>query len=86
MSIIGTAFPCDAPNDVLKKPHLQLESDGMTQNRFQYQFDFEIGYLIQSPCKTCERKETLPECAPTCRILDKIQSILVQAVSCTRRS
>jgi len=79
-------FPCDHPRDVLKKLNLQVESDGMTQKSFQYQFDFEIGYLIQSPCKTCDRKDTLPECAPTCSILDQIQAMLVQAVSCTRRS
>ncbi len=53
---------------------------------FKYQYDFEIGYLIKSPCKTCIQKKTLPKCAAQCNLLEKIQTILAEAVSCSRRN
>jgi hypothetical protein len=46
-------------------------------------FDFEIGYLVKSPCRECIYRENLPECSETCGILDKIQVILSKGVSCT---
>ncbi len=57
----------------------------MNEKRFQYKFDFEIGYLVKSPCKTCNLLKTFPKCADTCSLLDEIHSLLVEAVSCTRR-
>ncbi len=51
---------------------------------FTYKFDFEIGYLIKSPCKECER-EKFPDCSNDCNIIDKIQTILTESISCTRR-
>lgn len=53
---------------------------------YKYQFDFEIGYLVQSPCKRCCRQTDLPKCADGCRILDGIHTMLSTSVSCTRGS
>ena len=58
----------------------------MTKKPFKYKYDFEIGYLVKSPCKKCALKNTLPKCAPKCSLLDKIHTILSEAVSCTRRT
>ncbi len=58
----------------------------MTKKRFKYRYDFEIGYLVKSPCKKCVNNKTLPKCADNCSLLDKIQEILSEAVSCTRRT
>ena len=44
-------------------------------------FDFEIGYLIKSPCLTCENKSRLPICHTDCLILDKIQTMLARGIS-----
>ncbi|PIP38634.1 MAG: hypothetical protein COX19_11635 [Desulfobacterales bacterium CG23_combo_of_CG06-09_8_20_14_all_51_8] len=46
-------------------------------------FDFEIGYLVKSPCRECANRKDLPECSDTCGIIDKIQVILSKGVSCT---
>jgi len=53
---------------------------------FKYKYDFEIGYLIKSPCKQCILKKTFPKCAPKCGLLDKIHTALAETVSCTRRT
>jgi len=53
----------------------------MTTNRDK--FDFEIGLLIQSPCKRCEKKDQFPKCFAGCNILDNIRGILASGVSCT---
>ena len=44
-------------------------------------FDFEIGYLIKSPCLNCENKSELPKCHADCPILDKIQTTLARGSS-----
>jgi len=44
-------------------------------------FDFEVGYLTQSPCVNCEFREHLPQCHKDCIILDQIQTRLVRVVS-----
>ena len=50
-----------------------------------YRFDFEIGYLIKSPCRECEERSDLPVCADTCVTLGRIQAILSEGISSTRR-
>jgi len=50
----------------------------------RYRFDFEIGYLISSPCKECASRDDFPRCAETCKILDRIQTILSETISCSR--
>jgi hypothetical protein len=47
-------------------------------------FDFEIGYLIKSPCKTCITRYQFPGCIRSCDILDSIQNHLAQGISVTR--
>lgn len=47
-------------------------------------FDFEVGYLIQSPCKNCGRYVIFPRCIAECTLLDKIQNVLSAVVSSTK--
>jgi hypothetical protein len=47
-------------------------------------FDFEIGYLIKSPCKECHARTNFPACIDDCNVLDKIQTLLAQGISCSR--
>jgi hypothetical protein len=56
------------------------------KKKFKFKYDFEIGYLVKSPCKTCVRQKALPKCALKCSLLDKIHDTLSEAISCTRRS
>ena len=58
----------------------------MTKKPFRYKYDFEIGYLVKSPCKKCDQKKTFPKCAHKCILLDKIHTTLSEAISCTRRT
>lgn len=48
-----------------------------------FDFDFDIGHIIKSPCKDCPRQAELPGCAEKCAKIDKIQSILLGCVSCS---
>jgi hypothetical protein len=43
-------------------------------------FDFEIGYLVKSPCRDCGTREDLPECIQGCEILDQIQTVLADSI------
>ncbi len=43
-------------------------------------FDFEIGYLIKSPCKDCNTRKHLPECIEDCELLYQIQMILAYSI------
>jgi len=62
-----------------------LKLNVMTKKVFKYKYDFEIGYLIKSPCKKCIYQKTLPKCSDRCEILDKIHAVLAESVSCSRR-
>jgi hypothetical protein len=44
-------------------------------------FDFEIGTLVQSPCRGCAMRSLLPECCQRCDLLARIQSTLAGGVS-----
>ncbi len=46
-------------------------------------FDFEIGYLSESPCRRCIFRHKLPDCAETCSLVDKIRILLAKGISCT---
>ena len=52
----------------------------------QYRFDVEIGYLVSSPCRGCPRRDEFPQCAEACEMLDKIQTLLSETISCSRRT
>ena len=53
--------------------------------RINYRFDFEIGYLIKSPCRECQVRMNFPGCADTCITLNRIQAILSEGISSSRR-
>jgi hypothetical protein len=44
-------------------------------------FDFDLGYLVQSPCKGCSSYRIFPECMDNCKTLDRVQSMLCESVS-----
>ncbi len=44
-------------------------------------FDFDIGYLVKSPCRDCLTQGSLPDCIQGCEILDRIQTILADSIS-----
>ena len=58
----------------------------MTQRLAPYKrcFDFEIGYLVQSPCRKCTKRDQFPGCEKDCRVIDEIRSLLSQAIPSTR--
>jgi len=56
-----------------------------TKKVLRHRFDFEVGYLIKSPCRECRNDSHLPGCADECVVLDKIQTLLAESISCTRR-
>ena len=43
-------------------------------------FDFEIGYLVKSPCRDCVSQGDLPNCIQGCEILDQIQTVLADSI------
>jgi hypothetical protein len=43
-------------------------------------FDFDIGYLVKSPCRDCASREELPNCVEGCETLDQIQTILADCI------
>lgn len=45
------------------------------------QFDFEIGTLVQSPCRRCERQVLLPDCATGCELLARIQTTMAGGIN-----
>jgi len=51
---------------------------------FEYRFDFEIGYLVKSPCRDCEERPLFPKCIDGCRILNDIHTVMAESVSCSR--
>ena len=53
-------------------------------NMSKYKFDFEVGYLIKSPCKECDKRKYFPDCINDCSLLNKINTILSESISCTR--
>jgi len=44
-------------------------------------FDFDIGYLVKSPCKQCDRLRELPACSEKCSLLSEIQTLLSKGIS-----
>lgn len=78
--------PCTAPNAESRSAGPAGESLMAPASQYKYQFDFEIGYLVNSPCKRCCQQADLPACADDCRILDSIHTVLSTSVSCNRRA
>jgi hypothetical protein len=55
------------------------------QNKHEHCFDFEIGYLIKSPCRECMHRERLPHCIESCQTLARIHETLARVISCSSR-
>lgn len=53
-------------------------------NNYRHRFDFDIGYLVKSPCRECNDRYLFPDCMDSCLALDKIRTVLANSVSCTR--
>ncbi|UCG05498.1 MAG: hypothetical protein JSV83_16490 [Desulfobacterales bacterium] len=53
----------------------------LQKNADNHNFDLNIGYLVKSPCKECEIRETFPGCIDDCQILEQIQSALADSMS-----
>jgi hypothetical protein len=47
-------------------------------------FDFEIGYLVKSPCRDCRQRDRFPGCIDACSLIDGIHAVLAQGVSSSR--
>lgn len=76
--------PCTRPNAETGATGSTADSLMAPASQYKYQFDFEIGYLTNSPCKRCCHQADLPTCADDCRILDGIHTVLSTSVSCSR--
>lgn len=44
-------------------------------------FDFDVGYLVKSPCKGCVSHRNFPNCMDGCDLLDRVQSALSDSIS-----
>ena len=53
-------------------------------NKYRHRFDFEIGYLVKSPCRECLDRDLFPNCMDACLPLDKIRTVLANSISCSR--
>jgi len=58
----------------------------LKKSYYKHRFDFEIGYLVKSPCRRCETRRRFPKCMDECKILDKIQDRMAGSISCTRHA
>jgi len=47
---------------------------------------FDIGYLVKSPCRNCEKASSLPGCMPQCKTLKEVQKILSLAMNSSNQS
>ena len=54
----------------------------LEKNCENHNFDFDIGYLVKSPCKDCTTRPIFPDCMDDCKILDQIQTLLSESMSC----
>jgi hypothetical protein len=66
---------------------MKIEIDPMRKYRShpKKRFDFELGYLIESPCRSCVYRPSIPNCIDHCQILDSVQTTLAQSVVTTCR-
>ena len=52
---------------------------------YRCQFDFDVGYLVCSPCRACDQIHQLPACSQTCAQLENVRHVLADVISCARR-
>lgn len=67
---------------------LEIQAEKFKRNKHpvKHKFDFDAGFLTQSPCKECGTRAHIPACINNCNILGKIHSHLVNVISSSRRS
>jgi len=53
-------------------------------NNYRHRFDFDIGYLVKSPCRECLNRDHFPGCMNGCVPLEKIHTVLANTISCSR--
>ncbi|MEJ2039113.1 MAG: hypothetical protein P8X55_09295 [Desulfosarcinaceae bacterium] len=46
--------------------------------------DYDVGYLVKSPCRECREHHRFPECFPACGLMDEVQTLLAQTIVTTR--
>jgi len=56
----------------------------LKKNDTKHPFDFEVGYLVKSPCKKCNARDIFPKCLDSCEIIKKIHSALSNVIICSR--
>jgi len=44
-------------------------------------FDYDMGYLVKSPCRGCSSYAAFPGCMERCTLLDRVQNILSDSLS-----
>ncbi len=42
-----------------------------------------VGYLSKSPCRDCRLKKKLPSCSDNCKIINELQTVLIDIISCS---
>ncbi|VEN74365.1 conserved hypothetical protein [Candidatus Desulfarcum epimagneticum] len=52
--------------------------------KYSRRLDFEVGYLVKSPCRECGRRAFFPGCLEGCDMIDRVQTRLLESISCTR--
>lgn len=52
---------------------------------YRCKFDFDVGYLVCSPCRACDQIRQLPACSQTCSQLENVRHLLADVISCARR-
>jgi len=71
----------------LKESDIALTKYPVKKSPYKCRFDFEIGYLVKSPCRECDRRKTyFPDCSENCMMLGKVQNVLSASVSCHKRA
>ncbi|WP_157067406.1 hypothetical protein [Desulfosarcina cetonica] len=53
-------------------------------NKYRHRFDFDIGYLVKSPCRECLDRDLFPGCMDACLPLDRIHTALTNSISCSK--
>ena len=44
-------------------------------------FDYDMGYLVKSPCRGCGNYPAFPDCMDRCVLLDRVQNALSDSLS-----
>jgi hypothetical protein len=53
----------------------------MKQGKATQKFDYDIGYLVKSPCRDCDTYSKFPDCMDRCGVLNRVQTALCDRLS-----